>query len=253
MPLRVISSTSETRLMQRMDFCAERFWKCLQRTAEASWLFQHLQQSLEPEAHVRQFLAGFAPGTLERYLANISTFLDFQLSEGNGTADVSLALMADCFYSAQRSAAQDRGLHRTSPLMCIKSLRWWAKHADWRDLHTALQSTLVSAYAKTTRSKDKKESYPIPLAVLAAWERMVCTAQCTQSQRLFLGTAMLCSHVSIRFGDIQRVGWSSLQLSTAGLHGACTATKTTRSGQPFACTWRGIKAATWLLHGFSIG
>ena len=166
--------------MQRMDFCAEKFWRCLQRTAEASGLlFKQLQQSLEPEAHVRQLLAGFAPGALERYLANISTFLDFQLSEGNGAADVSpaLILMADYFYSAQCSASQDRGLHRASALMCIKSFRWWAKRADWRDLHMALQSTLVSEYAETTRSKDKKESYPIPLAVLAAWERMVCTAQ----------------------------------------------------------------------------
>ena len=33
---------------------------------------------------------------------------------------------------------------------------------------------------------------------------------------------------------------ASLQLSTAGLHGICTATKTTRHGQPFACTWHGI-------------
>ena len=155
--------------------------------------------------------------------------------------------MADYLYAAQRSAAQD-----TSPPMCIKSLRLWAKHSDWRDLQDALQSTLVSAYVKMTRVKDKKESFPIPMAVLAAWERMVCDPKCTQSQRLLLGPALLCSHASIRFGDVQRVSWSSLQLSTAGLHGVCTATKTTRSGQPFACTWHGITgrdvASSWVLN-----
>ena len=81
---------------------------------------------------------------------------------------------------------------------------------------------------------------------------MVCSTDCAQPLRLFLGTALLCCHASIRFGDIQRVRWSSLQLSSAGLHGTCTATKTTKQGQPFACTWHGITgreySSSWLLH-----
>ena len=232
-----------------MDLCIERFWKCLHRIGDASMLYCQLSNSLEPDAHVSQLLAGFAPGTLERYLANISLFLDFQLSE-NGTAEISPSLLADYLYSAaQRSVAQDRGLHRTSPLMCVKSLCWWAKHAAWQALASALQSTLVSAYAKHTNIKDKKESVPIPLAAIAAWERAVCSKACSQSVRLFLGTALLCSHASMRFGDIQRVDWRSLQLSTAGLHGICTATKTTRqdSHLPVHCT--ALQVGTQPPHG----
>ena len=115
-----------------------------------------------------------------------------------------------------------------------------------------MQSPLVSAYSRSAAIRDKREAVPIPLAVLAAWERMVCTTDCAQPIRLFLGAALLCCHASIRFGDIQRVRWSSLQLSSTGLHGACTATKTTKQGQPFACTWHGITgrefSSSWLLH-----
>ena len=39
----------------------------------------------------------------------------------------------------------------------------------------------------------------------------------------------------------------SLQLSAAGLHGVCAATKTTRRGQPFACAWHGIADAPLFL------
>ena len=174
----MIFSTSQLRNQQRIGLCTENFWKCLHRTADASMLYCQLSKSLEQDAHVSQLLAGWQDlhqGKLERYLPNISLFLDFQLSEGNSTAEVSPGLLADYLYSAQRSVAQDRGLHRTSPLMCVKSLRWWAKHASWPALTTALQSTLVSAYAKQTNIKDKREAVPIPLAAIAAWERAVCS------------------------------------------------------------------------------
>ena len=248
----ILFTTSQARHQQRMEACTSRFWQCLQRTASSSILYHELQRSEAPNAHVSQLLAGFAPGTLERYLSCIASFLDLHLSEGLSSQEISPALMADYLYAAQRSMTHDRGMHRTSPTMCIKALRWWAKHCSWQELAEVLQTSLVAAYSRRTAIQDKRESVPVPMAVLASWERTVCSEGCSQSVRLFLSTALLCCHASIRFGDIQRVRWSSLQLSTAGLHGICTATKTTRHGQPFACTWHGITgrefSSSWLLH-----
>ena len=67
-----------------------------------------------------------------------------------------------------------------------------------------------------------------------------------------LGAILVCTHSSIRFGDAKRVRWGSLQLSAQGLHAAAYATKTTKAGQPFFCTWHGISGrnacTSWLLH-----
>ena len=72
------------------------------------------------------------------------------------------------------------------------------------------------------------------------------------STQLILGAALLCIHSSIRFGDAQRVHWHTLQLSTQGLHAVAYATKTTKAGQPFACTWHGYTGrsagTSWLLQ-----
>ena len=46
--------------------------------------------------------------------------------------------------------------------------------------------------------------------------------------------------------------WHTLQLSTQGLHAVAHATKTTKAGQPFACTWHGYTGrcagTSWLLQ-----
>ena len=197
-------------------------------------------------------LAAFAPATLERYLACTDSFIAFHQADGSCTAHVSPAVLADYLSASQSSLTQDRGLHGTSPITAIKALRWWSKQCMWSELWDAMQSSLVRAYSKNIAIKDVKESLPIPMAVVVAWERAVCDRKSlSQSVRLFLGAALLCTHGSIRFGDIRRTAWSSLQLSTLGLHGTSTATKTTRRGQPFAVTWHGITGrdaqSSWLL------
>ena len=123
----MVFTTSQAKHSQRMAECAIRFRNCLRRTAGASTLRLQLQRSAA-QAHVQQILANFSPGTLERYLSCTASFLDLRLSEGGIHPEVSPALLADYLHAAQRSVAQDRGVHRTSPVMCIKALRWWAKH-----------------------------------------------------------------------------------------------------------------------------
>ena len=98
----------------------------------------------------------------QRYLSCIASFLDLHLSEGGAHTEVSTALLADYLHAAQRSLMQDRGVRRTSPVMCIKALRWWAKHCAWQELAEVMQSPLVSAYSRSTAIRDKREAVPIP-------------------------------------------------------------------------------------------
>ena len=80
----------------------------------------------------------------------------------------------------------------------------------------------------------------------------MCAGHTPLTTKLILGAALLCIHSSIRFGDAQRVHWHTLQLSTQGLHAVAYATKTTKAGQPFACTWHGYTgrsaSTSWLLQ-----
>ena len=143
----VVFTTSQAKYSQRMAECAARFRHCLQRTADASALHTELQRSAAPDAHVQQILANFSPGTLKRYLSCIASFLDLHLSEGDTRTEVSTALLADYLHAAQRSLTQDRGVHRTSPVMCIKALRWWAKHCKvlWSQHTPAAQQSTTNA------------------------------------------------------------------------------------------------------------
>ena len=160
--------------------------------------------------------------------------------------------MADYMLATQRSATQDRAVHRTSPLTALKALRWLSRIAEWQDLGTALNAPVVSSYAHATISKDRRESYPIPLAVIVGFERAVCDPATSDTIALLLGAILLCTHASLRFGDAQRIAWHSLQLSPTALHGTCYRTKTSVSGQPFAVRWHGIAGrdlkTSWVLH-----
>ena len=143
-------------------------------------------------------------------------------------------------------------MHRTSASSAVKSLRWLAKHIQWAALQACVRNSLVASYCKQIASFDKREATPLPAALVAAWERILCAPHAPLTTKLILGAALLCIHSSIRFGDAQRVRWHTLQLSTQGLHAVAYATKTTKAGQPFACTWHGYTgrsaSTSWLLR-----
>ena len=251
----LLRANSFARHTQRMQACEAKFLQLLTKLQDAATLYRELQQSSRARARVRQMLANFAPATLERYLSCVDCFISLHLASGScySYSQVSSAALADYLFASQSSLRQDTGLHRTSPITAIKSLWWWSKPCRWSELWDAMQSSVVRAYTKSAAIKDIRGSIPIPMALVAAWKKAVCDrAAFSQSIRLFLGTALLCAHGSVRFGDIQRAAWSSLQLSTQGLRSACAATKTTRRGQLFAVTWHGVSGrdtqSSWLLH-----
>ena len=236
----LLHTNSFARHVQRMQDCEGRYIQLLNKPQDATSLFRKLQQSAQAREHVQQMLANFPPTTLERYLSCVDCFIFLHLAGGSCSPQVSSGTLENYLSASQGSLRQDRGLHRSK--LCM-----------WSELWDAMQSSIVRAYTRSTAIKDVRGSVPVPMALVVAWEKAVCDrAAFSQSVRLFLGTALLCTHGSIKFGDIQCAAWSSLQLSTKGLHGTCTATKTTRRGQPFAVTWHGISGrdtqSSWLLQ-----
>ena len=168
---------------------------------------------------------------------------------------IEASFMADYMLATQRSATQHRAVHRTSPLTALKALRWLSKISEWQELCIALRAPVVSSYAQATISKDRRESYPIPLSVIVGFERAVCDPTTSDTIALLLGDILLCTHASLRFGpfgDAQRIAWHSPQLSPAALHGTCYRTKTSLTGQPFAVRWHGVAGrdfrTSWVLH-----
>ncbi|CAE7397758.1 unnamed protein product, partial [Symbiodinium sp. KB8] len=220
-----------------------------------------MSESLEPDSRLRYMaeasqhmlavIRKFAPSTLERYLRIAQQFLSFLEACNIAFHCVTLAALLDYLAAARASRSQDLEIHRISATSAIKALRWFHKLAQWEQLTPAMQ-TVITAYSSQSTAKDRKEALPIPMAIIAAWEQRVCDPHTPLSTVLILGAALLAIHASLRFGDIQRVDFASLSITTVALHGICFATKTTSQGQPFAVTLAGITGrdthSCWPLH-----
>ncbi|CAE7327448.1 unnamed protein product, partial [Symbiodinium necroappetens] len=218
-------------------------------------LWVTLQPCKDPTEHMLAVLINFRPSTLERYLRTAALFLTFMHSSALDVHEVSLAVLLDFLAAARASSTQDREIHQMSANSSIKALRWLAKHSQWTSLDSSLHSPVISAYAARGTAKDRKEALPVPWCLVAAWEMRVCCSATPVTTTLALGAALLCVHASLRFGDVQRIDFSSLSLSRAALHGTCFATKTTSTGQPFAVSVAGLTGRSaqscWTLHWLS--
>ena len=100
-----------------MTRCVHRFEHCISQIGDDCLLYQTLEKTVNSSEHVRQLLAKFSPATLERYLACIAAFLEFWTAETQlNNRAIEAWFTADCMLAQQRSATQDRAVHRTSPL-----------------------------------------------------------------------------------------------------------------------------------------
>lgn len=66
---------------------------------------------------------------------------------------------------------------------------------------------------------DRKEAMPLPLAIIAAWERKIAEPDCPPSLALVLGGFLLASHCSLRFGDSNKFAFRRLASHPAGQPG----------------------------------
>ena len=218
-----------------MQQCGTHWSQLLMRLGMASLLLQSLLPSKESSQHMLAVIRKFAPGTLERYLRIASQFMGFLDSMGIQFAQVSLAAVLDYLAAARASHKQDLEIHRISAASAIKALRWFYKHAQWNALSMHMHSPVISAYATQSTSKDRREALPIPWALVAAWERHVCNALTPLCTTLVLGAALLAIHACLRFGDIQRVDFASLSLTSTALLGGVLCDKDHLTGATLRC------------------
>ena len=254
-PRRVRVTRTRLSLECRAQHCGTHWSQLLFRLGSASLLFRSVSGAKDSAQHMLAVIRKFAPSTLERYLRIAHQFLSFLEASAIAFSQVTLAAVLDYLAAARASRSQDLEIHRISATSAIKALRWFQKLSQWEQLAHAMQSPVISAYCSQSTAKDRREAMPIPMALVAAWEQRVCDPAAPLCTVLCLGAALLATHASLRFGDIQRVDFSSLSLTAAALHGICFATKTTAKGQPFAVTIAGITgrdpSSCWPLHWLS--
>ena len=254
-PRKVRVTRTRLSLQLRAQHCGTHWSQLLYRLGSASLLFRSISGTKDAAQHMFAVIRKFAPSTLERYLRIAHQFLCFLDACDIAFDQVSLAAVLDYLAAARASRSQDLEIHRISATSAIKALRWFHKLSQWEQLTPAMQSPVITAYCSQSTAKDRREALPIPMALVAAWEQRVCDADAPLCTVLCLGAALLATHANLRFGDIQRVDFSSLSLTAVALHGVCFATKTTSQGQPFAVTISGITgrdpSSCWPLHWLS--
>ena len=123
----------------------------------------------------------------------------------------------------------------------IKALRWLALKLDLPIL-SALQSQTVSDFlkSKTRTPFERSEATPIPMAVLAAWEKRIISDNSNPAEILTLGCFLIPTMASLRFRDLLRTKPESLTIQGHILRGISWRTKTSVSGQPWGVCYLGI-------------
>ena len=234
----------------RKEACLSVWHELLQILGSASSLYSSLANSKYPEALLKKSLEKFTAGTLERYIAAAKHFLDFLGLSNRTIASIDVAFLADFLHACENSLEEDRDVCKIGPRPILKALSWLGRHAEVSALQPLLQASLIRAFL-TQPSSDRKEALPLPMAVVVEWEKYICSPHCPQDLRLFLGGLLLALHGGLRFGDLQRIRFNSLSLTSHSLRGVCWQTKTTKRGQPFAVTLHGISGraldSLWVL------
>ena len=90
----------------------------------------------------------------------------------------------------------------------LKALSWLSRAAGLSFLWSIFQDSLITAF-RSQKVADRREALPLPLAVVVAWERRLCDADCPSDLCILLGGFLLAVHGGLRFGDLQRIRLSS--------------------------------------------
>ena len=145
---------------------------------------------------------------------------------GEDLESLTLAKLVDFLLSCSAGQREDRTANICGPRPMLKALSWLQKHAQIHTLAPMIQNPLILAFHATEGPVDRREAIPVPLAVIASWERCVCHDSAPDALRLFLGGLLLAAHASLRFGDLQRIQATRLCLTANALRGLRSATKT---------------------------
>ena len=194
-----------------------------------------LESSSNADRLLRNLLSSVSENTLTRYLANLHKFILVSEELALDLGSLKQINIADILLSLHRGE-----VHISNAL---KALRWAAKafHLRLPDLYGGLLLGVESRVLS-----DRKEALPLPIFILAAWERFLLSEEGETGFRLFIGGLLVAANASLRFSDCQHVLWSSVQAGRDCLRAISYRTKSSRRGMPFglvSCGFYGDSAA----------
>lgn len=111
---------------------------------------------------------------------------------------------------------------------------------------------MITSFSKQKIPSDRKESLPLPLFIIAKWERRVLQSQASIKEIIILGGLLLLCWSGLRFSDAQRSQLSTWQLDQSSLRGLTWRAKTCNTSTPFGVTLAGLLSRgslTWV-HRF---
>ena len=166
--------------------CCERWGQILPRLGQHSHLAMAFAKSERPEHFLSPSLRKFTPSTLQTYIRHIAT--------GGDLESMTLAKLVDFLFSCSAGQREDRTANICGPRPMLKARSWVQRHAQIPALAPIIQNLLVLAFHASEGPVDRREAIPIPLTVIASWERCVCHDSAPDALRLFLGGLLLAAH-----------------------------------------------------------
>ena len=212
-------------------------------------VLQQLSMSKFQDEHAERFLNQFAATTLVRYISAILQFVricqDMQVS----LDQLSEATFADLLICGSLARRADGTGPKSS--ITIKAVRWAFTHLGVKVFACAYGS-MITSFSKQKIPSDRRESLPLPLFIIAKWERRVLQSQASSKEIIILGGLLLICWSGLRFSDAQRSHLSTWQLDQSSLRGLTWRAKTCNTSTPFGVTLAGLLSRgslTWI-HRF---
>ena len=183
---------------------AETLWidlcKCV---ASVSPVLTSVSKSQFADQVCSRLISKFADSTLLKYIPQVLSFLQCMTDFDITWDSLATAAMLDILFAFHQSEHADGGnedIQETfSTFAVMKALRWCSNllQLPFPDLYSPPLSSLMDSQIQ------RKESIPIPLAVLLYWEKCIMLELDSVQSRLVQGAALICVWASLRFSVIQ--------------------------------------------------
>ena len=228
-------------------------WKLWLQLAAAlqgfSDVLQQLSMSKFQDEHAERFLNQFAAATLVRYISAILQFVQICQDMQVSLDQLSESTFADLLICGSLARRADGTGPKSS--ITIKAVRRAFTHLGVKVFACAYGS-MITSFSKQKIPSDRRESLPLPLFIIAKWERRVLQSQASSKEIIILGGLLLLCWSGLRFSDAQRSQLSTWQLDQSSLRGLTWRAKTCNTSTPFGVTLAGLLSRgslTWV-HRF---
>ena len=202
-----------------------------------------------PEKHGAQLAFIFedrSSATLAKYLGGWKKWLEFCRNAFIPPGHPSVASILDFCDALAHGAALDRGAKRACRAKeSIKALKFVGHKLGLNQLLDGVHSPAVEAWVSQDKwtCKPLKEALPLPLFVIAKFERAI--ESCDPDDQWLIGCILLMVWGGLRWSDVQRLQFSSLLLDEGSLRGWCWRTKASSRGMCFGVLVAGVTGGDW--------